>query len=107
MGIQCRRVGLGRKVKKRQAAAGGGHGVEASPSPPLREGSDKEFNGGKGEKGGVGGQNWQTLKPTGLTGWVWACGVRVESGILIWNPFVTQFERVRHLRPINIKPTAD
>ena len=81
MGIQCRRVGLGRKVKKRQAAAGGGHGVEASPSPPLREGSDKEFNGGKGEKGGVGGQNWQTPKPTGLTG----LGLRSPSRVRDFN----------------------
>ena len=24
---------------------------------------------------------------------VWACGVRVELGIVIWNPFVTQFGR--------------
>ena len=37
---------------------------------------------------------------------VWACAVQVELGIVIWNPFVTQFGRGTS-RPINIRATTD
>ena len=52
----------------------------------------------KGRGAYVGGQNWQTPRATGLTGWADRSdrsgpAVRVELGIIIWNPFVTQFGR--------------